>query len=121
MASRSGESFFAISRLSMAPAASPCCRSAPEFEPCHFIIGLGLNHFTQEGRRLVRVALHEKRVAEMIASDGIAGANLQLGAEFRGCRFEIALEKSRGIVGRTNGYGEGRIKTKQQHDSQKTM
>ena len=45
---------------------------------------VSLKHPAQEGQRLVRVTLQEKGVAEMIAGDRISGANLQLGAEFRG-------------------------------------
>jgi len=72
---------------------------------------VSLKHPAQEGQRLVRVTLQEKGVAEMIAGDRISGANLQLGAEFRGRRFEIALTKvyeANEIV----RFGETRIELK---------
>src|SRR5713226_8888416 len=68
-------------------------KRAAKFEARHFIIRLGLNHFSQEGHSLLRVTLQKKRIAEVIAGDGIGRANLELGAEFRRRRFEIALAK----------------------------
>src|SRR5260370_39627323 len=71
------------------------------------IVGLGVEHLAQEGHSLLRVALQEKRVAEMIGGDRIGRANLQLGAKFRGRGFEIALAKldeAHEIV----GFGETR-------------
>ena len=66
---------------------------AAELELGHFIIRLGLNYFAQQGCRLVCMALHQKRVAKMIAGHRILGVYLQFGAKFLSGGFEITLTK----------------------------
>src|SRR5258705_175950 len=82
--------------------------SVAKLELRHFIIRLGLNYFAQQDRRLVGIALHQKRVAKMIAGHWILGAYFQFRPKFLSGRFEIALTK----VDKTHEkvrFGEPRI------------
>src|SRR5882724_7796428 len=67
-----------------------------------FVIGPRLDYLAEDGNRLLHLPLLKEGVAEVIASERIGRTNFQLGAKFRGGRFEIALTKvdeSNEIVG----------------------
>src|SRR5258708_10076316 len=68
-------------------------KCATELESRRFVVRLGLHDLAQQRRRQVRVALHKKRVAKMIAGHWILRAYFQFGSKFLSGGFEITLTK----------------------------
>ncbi len=68
-----------------------------------------MHYLAQQRRRLVRVSLHKKRVAKMIAGHWILGVYLEFGAKFLSGGFEITLTKVDKAHEKMR-FGEPRIK-----------